>query len=50
MVMSRNASMTTTLELLRPIVPPALPRKAFFSERDLASKMGNSTHALRVSM
>ena len=50
MVMSRNASTTTTLELLRPIVPPALPRKAFFRERDFASKMGNSTHALCVSM
>ncbi len=32
MVMSRNASMTTTLELLRLMVPPALPRTAF-SER-----------------
>jgi hypothetical protein len=50
MVMSRNASMTTTLELLRPMVPPALPRTAFFNERDLASKMGNSTHASRVSI
>jgi len=50
MVMSRNASTTTTLELLRPIVPPALPRNAFFKERDLASKMGNSTHASRVSI
>src|SRR4030088_2126351 len=50
MVMSRSASTTTTLELLRPMVPPALPRNAFFSERDLASKMGNSTHASRVSM
>ena len=50
MVMSRSASMTTTLDALRPIVPPALPRNAFFSERDLASKMGNSTHALCVSM
>ena len=49
-VMSRSASMTTTLDSLRPIVPPALPRNAFFSERDLASKMGNSTHALRVSI
>ncbi len=48
--MSRNASTTTTLELLRPIVPPALPKKAFFNERDLASKMGNSTHALCVLM
>ena len=49
-VMSRSASMTTTLDSLRPMVPPALPRNAFFSERDLASKIGNSTHALRVSM
>ena len=32
------------------MVPPALPRKAFFSERDFASKIGNSTHASRVSM
>src|SRR5580693_5810182 len=47
MVMSRNASMTTTLEALRTILPP---RKVFFSERDLASKMRNSTHALCVSM
>ncbi len=50
MVMSRSASMTTTLDSLRPIVPPALPRNAFFSERVFASKIGNSTHALRVSM
>ena len=49
-VMSRNASMTTTLDSLRPMAPPALPRNAFFSERDLASKIGNSTHALWVSM
>src|SRR5512139_340784 len=48
--MSRSASMTTTLDSLRPIAPPALPRNAFFSERALASKMGNSTHALCVSM
>jgi hypothetical protein len=39
--------MTTTLDALRPIVPP---RTVFFSERDFASKMGNSTHALCVSM
>ena len=50
MVMSRSASMTTTLDSLRPIVPPALPRNAFFSERVFASKIGNSTHALWVSM
>src|SRR5690606_8296695 len=50
MVMSRSASMTTTFDALRPIAPPALPRNAFFSDRDLASKIGNSTHALRVSM
>src|SRR5215217_2824673 len=49
-VMSRSASITTTLDSLRPIVPPALPRNAFFSERAFASKMGNSTHALRVSI
>src|SRR5882672_11358057 len=47
-VMSLSASITTTLDVLRPMVPPALPRNAFFSDRDLASKMGNSTHALRV--
>src|SRR5581483_9444613 len=47
MVMSRSASMTTTLDALRPIDPP---RTVFFSERDLASKIGNSTHASRVSM
>ena len=29
---------------------PALPRNVFFSERVLASKMGNSTQASRVSM
>src|SRR5690625_7929773 len=50
MVMSRKASTTTTLELLRPIAPPALPRNAFFNDRDLASKMGNSTQASWVSM
>ena len=50
MVMSRNASMTTTLDSLRPMAPPALPRNAFFSERVFASKIGNSTHALWVSM
>src|SRR5690625_2948538 len=50
MVMSRSASTTTTLELLRPIAPPALPRNAFFNDRDLASKMGNSTQASWVSM
>ena len=50
MVMSRSASMTTTLESLRPIVPPALPRNAFFSDRDLASKIGNSTQAFWVWM
>ena len=38
--MSRSASMTTTLDSLRPIAPPALPRNAFFSERALASKIG----------
>jgi hypothetical protein len=48
--MSRSASMTTTLDALRPMVPPALPRKAFFSDRDLASKIGNSTHAFWVEM
>ena len=50
MVMSRNASMTDDVGLLRPMVPPALPRNAFFSERDFASKIGNSTHAPRVVM
>jgi len=42
--------MTTTLSLLRPMVPPALPRNAFFSDRVFASKMGNSTQAPRVSI
>src|ERR1700739_1437436 len=46
-VISRNASITTTLEALRPIEPP---RTVFFSERDLASKIGNSTHASWVSI
>jgi len=41
--------MTTTLEVLVPIAPPALPRNAFLSDRALASKIGNSTHALFVS-
>src|SRR5215217_143776 len=50
MVISRSASMTTTLDSLRPIAPPALPRNAFFNERVLASKIGNSTHALWVEM
>src|SRR5689334_9701193 len=49
-VMSRNASMTTTLDSLRPIAPPALPRNTFFSERVFASKIGNSTQALWVEM
>jgi hypothetical protein len=46
---SRSAAMTTTLEVLRPILPPALPRNVCLSERDLASKIGNSTHAWRTS-
>src|SRR5271163_2423285 len=46
-VISRNASITTTLDALRPIEPP---RNDFLSERDLASKIGNSTHASCVSM
>src|SRR3954454_4442421 len=50
MVMSRSASMTTTLDSLRPMAPPALPRNAFFSDRVFASNIGNSTHALWVSM
>ena len=45
-----SASMTTTFSVLRPMAPPALPRNVFFSERVLASKMGNSTQASRVSM
>src|SRR5262245_9925363 len=49
-VMSRNASMTTTLDSLRPMAPPALPRNVFFSDRVFASKIGNSTHALWVDM
>ena len=49
-LMSRRASTTTTSELLRPIDPPALPRNAFFSDRDLASKIGKSTQASRVSI
>src|SRR6202012_4001046 len=47
MVISRSASITTTLEALRPIEPPST---VFFSERDLASKIGNSTHASWVSI
>jgi hypothetical protein len=50
MVMLRSASMTTTLDAVRPIAPPALPRNVFFSDRVLASKIGNSTHAWWVSM
>jgi hypothetical protein len=34
--------------VLRPIVGPALPRKVVFSDRALASKIGNSTQAFRV--
>ena len=32
------------------MAPPAEESMAFFSERDLASKMGKSTHALYVSI
>src|SRR5699024_2512681 len=40
-----RASTTTTLDAFRPIAPPAEPRTAFLRERDLASKIGKSTHA-----
>ncbi len=48
--MSFRASTTTTSELLRPMAPPALPRNAFFIDRDFASKIGKSTQALCVEM
>ncbi len=41
MVMSRNASTTTTLELLRPMVPPVY--RPPFSERDFMSRIGMPT-------
>lgn len=44
--MSRSASTTTVLLAFFPNVPPAVESIAFFSERDLASKIGKSTQAL----
>src|SRR3954447_14514646 len=48
-VMSRRASMMGTLEPV-PILPPARPSTAFFSDRVLASKIGKSTAAPSRSM
>ena len=48
-VMSRSASMTGTREPV-PILPPARPSTAFFSDRVFASKIGKSTAASRMSM
>src|SRR5687768_3006182 len=48
-LMSRSASMTGTFWSV-PILPPALPSTAFFSDRVFASKMGNSTEAFHTSM
>src|SRR5699024_7539629 len=45
-----SASTTTTLSSFLPMAPPAEESMAFFSDRDLASKMGKSTHALYVSI
>ena len=44
--MSLSASTTTVLSAFLPMAPPAVDSIAFFSERDFASKMGKSTHAL----
>src|SRR5919206_1899674 len=49
-LMFRRASMTTTLRSLAATLPPTTPSTVCFSERDLASKMGKSTLALRTSM
>src|SRR5947209_17275273 len=48
-VMSRSASMIGT-RFSVPILPPALPSTAFFSDRDFASKIGKSTEAFQTSM
>src|ERR687891_844481 len=48
-VMSRRASMIGTFDSV-PMRPPARPSTAFFSERDLASKIGKSTAAPSMSM
>src|SRR3712207_6643061 len=50
MSMSWRAWMTGTLRSSELMLPPTMPRTAFFSERVLASKMGKSTLACRVSM
>src|SRR5699024_11689170 len=49
-LMSLRASTTTTLSSFCPMAPPAVESTAFFNERDFASKMGKSTHALYVSI
>jgi hypothetical protein len=33
-----------------PILPPTLPKASFFSDLDLASKIGKSTDAFQTSM
>src|SRR5882757_7149276 len=48
-LMSRSASMIGT-RLSVPILPPALPSTAFFSDRLFASKIGKSTKACWMSM
>src|SRR5437763_17191765 len=48
-VMSRSASMIGT-RCPVPILPPTLPSTAFFSDLDLASKIGKSTEAFQTSM
>src|SRR3712207_62520 len=50
MSMSCRAWMTGTLRSSELMLPPTMPRTAFFSERVLASKMGKSTLACRVSI
>src|SRR5699024_9343925 len=49
-LISLSASTTTTLSSFCPMAPPAVESTAFFNERDFASKMGKSTHALYVSI
>src|SRR3712207_4861088 len=50
MLMSCSAWMTGTFRSSELMLPPTMPRTAFFSERVFASKMGKSMLAFRVSM
>src|SRR5687767_11936122 len=49
MLMSCRASMIGTRPS-EPILPPTLPSASFFSDLDLASKIGKSTEAFQTSM